>query len=376
MKPFICRFNNLSEIAAISLDLLRQAVMGPLDPEIPDSPLSDFSLLGHAAEFEQMAIEATPLLGNACLKGQATIFYAPPNGGKTLITLKLLRDAVTGGRINPANVYYINADDSSEGFATKMRLMDELGVHTLAPGHKGFHASSLADALHEAATKQKAQGSFIIIDTMKKFTTLMDKNKVSAFTGVCRHYVMAGGTILALAHTTKSPNANGSLRYAGTTDVVDDFDAAYTITPIGGDRAGEKIALFENFKRRGNNALKLAYAYADDGHISYEERLASVREVDPGHLEGLELIEAQRTDTEVICTVAAAITDGVTTKMALAKETARRQGISERAAIRVIEAYTGSDPSRHRWTYAIKERGAKVFTLLIDTDAKAPPPTG
>jgi hypothetical protein len=83
-----------------------------------------------------LATESKPLLGDRCLSGQATVFYAAPNVGKTLVTLRLVSDAVANGRINPGNIYYVNADDSSAGFATKMRLMNDLGVHTLAPGLK------------------------------------------------------------------------------------------------------------------------------------------------------------------------------------------------------------------------------------------------
>ena len=148
---------------------------------IKGNPLTGYSLKGQAAKFEEMAIEAKPLLSDLCLTGQATIWYAPPNAGKTLIGLKLLVDAIDAGRVNPANVYYINADDSSEGLATKMHLLDALGAHTLAPGHKGFKAENLTSLFHEMAQREKAQGSLIIIDTVKKVTNLMDKGKASAF---------------------------------------------------------------------------------------------------------------------------------------------------------------------------------------------------
>ena len=361
---------SIGEIVLLSSYQLRQALAPKSDAEIANSPLSSYSLRGRAAEFEKLATESKPLLGDLCLSGQATVFYAAPNVGKTLITLRLVGDAVAKGIINPGNIYYVNADDSSAGFATKMRLMDDLGVHTLAPGLKGLKTENLINLLSEVAEKDKARGALIILDTVKKFVSLMDKNKASAFTQACRQVVMSGGTILGLAHTTKSPNANGSQRYAGTTDMVDDFDAAYTIAPVEGvSVVGEKVVLFEAIKRRGNNAVTAGYAYAAEGDISYEERLASVRLVDPAAIDDFQRVVFDRDDAEVIAAITACIRDGVTAKMALAKEVSSRARISERAAVRLIETYTGDDPLQHHWTYAVQQRGAKVFSLIPKPDA-------
>lgn len=256
------RVASIAEIACIVGGAPPKPAIDPAHPEILNSPLATYSLRGSAAEFERMATEATPLLGELCMSGQATIWYAPPNAGKTLITLKLLIDAVANGRINAANAYYINADDSSAGFAAKMRLMDDIGVHTLAPGFKSLKAENLKDVLFEVASRDKARGTLIILDTVKKFVSLMDKSKSSQFNQVCRQVVMRGGSILGLAHTTKSPNSSGKLRYAGTTDMIDDFDAAYVITPLDADEGrDEKVVLFEALKRRGDNAQNAAYAY-------------------------------------------------------------------------------------------------------------------
>lgn len=370
-NPILYKASSLAGVAEVLADLIKRAVSPKAEPEIVNSPLVAFSLRGQAAKFEQRATDAKPLLGQLCHTGQVTVLFAPPNAGKTLITLKLVIDAVASDRINPANIYYINADDSSSGFAAKMRLMDDLGVHTLAPGFKGLKSENLITVLHDVATQGKARGTLIIIDTVKKFVSLMDKSKASAFSEACRQVAVNGGAILGLAHTTKNPNPNGKLRYAGTTDMVDDCDAAYVMTPREGEVCkGEKVVLFDNIKRRGNNAQRVAYAYAGEGDISYEERLASVHEVDPDQLEDFGRIEAERADADVITVVAACIADGVTAKMALGKEAAVRAKISERAAIRLIETYTGNEPSQHHWTYTVKDRGAKIYALLPRPEAE------
>ncbi len=356
---------SVSELPLLPTAQVRQAVGPKPEPEIANSPLSSYSLRGRAAEFEARATEEKPLLGDICRTGQVTFLFAPPNAGKTLISLNLLAEAIDAGRINPGNVWYINADDSSSGFAAKMRLMDDMGVHTLAPGQRGFKSQNLLDIFQEVVEMDKAKGSLIIIDTVKKFVSLMDKGRASAFTNACRQIAMAGGAVLGLAHTNKNPDGNGKARYAGTSDTVDDCDAAYIATPMEGEgQAGEKVVLFTNIKRRGNNAPKVAYAYADEGDISYDERLASVRLVDPDQLGDFERIEAERSVAEVIEVIKACITEGIAAKMVLAKEVARRAKVSQRAAIRTIEGFTGDDPSSHHWHFSIQHRGEKRYALL------------
>lgn len=332
------------------------------------SPLVAYSLRGRAAEFEQQARSTTPLLGDLCLAGQATILYAPPNAGKTLITLKLTIDAVAAGRIAAGDVFYINADDSSSGLATKLNIMDELGAHTLVPGFYGFKAVDLIDLLRRAAQLDRARGSLVILDTLKKFSSLMDKKDASAFADACRQFVMRGGSIVALAHTTKNPNADGELRYGGTTDFIEDFDAAYVLTPLQAKAAaGERVAEFKLKKRRGDNPDTVAYAYAAEAGISYEERLASVRTVDLDQLDTFRNASQQLDDATVIAAVTACVGEGVTGKMALMRTAAARTGASERAITRVIERYTGDDHSRHRWTFSRGDRGVMMFALLPDT---------
>jgi hypothetical protein len=332
-------------------------------PPTVDTPLAAYSLIGRASEFEAKAIKAEALLGDIALSGQATVVYAPPNAGKTLITLYLVTEAVGAKRLAPANGYYINADDDSHGFATKMRLMDDIGVHTLSPGHKGFRADGLVTMLDTMANEDQARGIVIVLDTLKKFVDLMHKGRASTFAHACRKFVMAGGTVLALAHTNKNASSSGGLVYGGTADILQDFDAAYILTPREGEN-GDRVAEFEAKKRRGGSIASVAYAYTGDGDISYEERLASVRLVDAAYLNNIRQVEADRADEQVIAAIRTCIGLGIAKKMELAKAAAKRAEVSERSVIRVIDAHTGDQPGKHHWRYEVKDRGAKVYQLL------------
>lgn len=368
----------VGEIKILLLDDL-QPDQPVLDTEKPTphaivegTPLQKHSLQGMADEFEQMGIEAEPLLGDVCISGQSTIWYAAPNSGKTLIGMFLILEAIRESRIHAENVYYINADDNSAGLAAKLRILDDVGAHTLVPGFKGFNAYQLRDMLTEMAQADKARGTVVVIDTAKKFASLMDKKDISGFANVCRLFVMHGGTILAFAHTNKNPGPDGKLRYAGTTDLLEDFDAAFYITPFDMDQPGaEKVVRFENIKARGDRPEAVAYAYSTENGLTYAELLASVERVQFDQLGQIERDLAEQSDTELIEAVKACIGDGINTKMDLANEVAKRTKTSGKGAVKLIDRYTGDDPARHYWHYTIGERGKHIFTLL-SLDKPAP----
>jgi len=338
------------------------------DAEIPAPATSNFlrqfSLQGKAAALEAQAQDAVPLLGNICLSGQTTIWYAPPNAGKTLAALRMTHDAITEGRIAAGDVYYFNADDNSRGLAQKLRIMDDLGAHTIAPGFSGFRNADLLEHLKQTAARNEARGTLVIIDTVKKFTSLMDKRQSSEFADACRQYALRGGTLLGLAHTAKNANPDGKLRYAGTTDILEDFDAAYLLSPIeGAGDAGERVVEFRALKRRGDNVELAAYSYSLDAGISYEELLLSVQPVDPERVDDFKRVVSEQGDAPVVEAITALIGEGVNQKVVLAKAAAKRAGVSERAAIRVLEAWSNADPTQGKWSFVVRARGAKVYEL-------------
>ena len=328
-----------------------------------DNPLDKFSLRGMSDELEKSVVASVPLLGEVALLGQATVFFAAPNTGKTLIALSLIIDAIKEGRVDPTNVYYLNMDDSGQGLLEKLRMAEEYNFHMLAEGHRDFTARAFLNIVREMTEQDQALGVVIILDTLKKFVDLMDKGKTSAFTNVIRPFVSKGGTVIALAHTNKKPGSDGKPVYGGVSDTMNDIDCAYTIAQVS-DQDGKKVVEFANIKRRGNVVQSAAYSYCFGNGFSYNEILLSVQFVDQRTLDPFKQAEVLKSDSEVISAVTASITDGVNTKMKLAKAAAERAMVSQRIALQIIEKYTGTDPALHRWNFGVRDRGAKVFTLL------------
>jgi hypothetical protein len=247
----------------------------------------------------------------------------------------------------------------------KLGILDELGAHTLVPGQAGFKAEELEGLLIAAAQNGSARGTLIIVDTLKKFADLMNKASGARFANACRQFVSAGGTVLGLAHINKRRGEDGKAIPAGTSDILDDFDAGYIIDDFAqGDPSDEKVVEFARLKSRGGGIESAGFAYSAEEGVSYPQRLASVRRVSLEDLHGFKEEVAKRSDADVIAAVRTAIMDGTTSKMALSKEVAASAGISRRAAMAVIERYTGNDPAQHHWAFEVKARGAKLFRLL------------
>lgn len=332
-------------------------------PAMDDNPFARFNVTGSLDALRSAMLEATPLLGNIALMGQATMIYAPPNTGKTLIIIKLLQDAVRAGRVHGSNVVYMNADDTGSGLVEKAELLADLGVNMIAPGHKGMKTEQIMPMLQEAIALDNVRGLVLIFDTVKKLTSLMDKKESSAFADICRQAVSKGATVIGLGHTNKNANARGKFVYAGTTDILDDFDAGYIINHVDMEEGSLRFVEFENKKRRGNNADSVMFLYDGDPELRYERRLASVIEVDPEQAEEQRRLARLKADRRIIDAICMAIRDGDNGKMVLIKATAKSTGISERKVMDILDRYSGEDPGCF-WRYERRAHGRMAYSLL------------
>ncbi len=337
----------------------------PVTPPAPVNPLDKFSLKGMRSQLEQNAVGQVHVLGQLALMGQLTVFYASPGTGKSLLTLSLLIDAISQGKIDPTKVYYFNFDDNLDGLLEKLDIVDEFKFHMFAEGCNDFSADKFLIILAELIDRNQANGIIIILDTLKKFVDLMNKRKSCGFGKLSRSLVMKGGTCIGLAHTNKHRGSDNKPIHAGTSDIVEDFDCAYLMYEISVDADTEtKTILFENIKSRGNVARQVSYRYSITEGLSYRELFDSVDPVEDADLVTLKQAEEVRSDAEAIDIVTQCIRAGINTRMKLAETVAERSGISKRAALRLIDKYSGNDPDRHRWNFQVHERGAKKYCLL------------
>ena len=326
------------------------------------NPFEKYTNRGRASQLAKRAMRKAGLFGKVGSTGEATVWYGKHGNGKTLIMLALLIQAIVDAKIDPSQVSYFNMDDSSQGVAEKVAILEEYGVHVIVPGEQGFKASLFRDELGALIDSDHANGTVIIADTLKKLVSLMDKSKASNFADQIRQFVMKGGTFLGLAHTNKHLGADGKPVYGGTSDIVDDFDRSYLLEIVSDGK--KRVINFVCNKSRGGADESVAYEYDTDRDASYEERVLSVRHLETDEYDEIQVTYKKRTDAEMINAIKQCIKDGSNTKMKLAAAAAAMTDSSKRSALGVIERYTGTDPTMHQWTFDVRDRGANVFRLL------------
>lgn len=245
--------------------------------------LTVFSINDDLEQIKQDAAESFFLFDRFILKGQASILFAPPNAGKTLLMINQLKQAHATGLLNGLSTFYINADDTQDGIIEKTEILRNLDVQVLTPGYKKFESNSLLGIL-DGFSAVDAKNVVIIIDTLKKFADTMDKKNMRNFGITVREFIMKGGTLIGLGHTNKNRDLNNNLVYSGTSDLMEDVDCIYMmdIEDEKMDQSGRqtKYIKLTNQKLRGNNALELTYAYEKSESMSYADMVDSVYNVD------------------------------------------------------------------------------------------------
>ena len=105
--------------------------------------LRTMSINNDVDKMRQNAKGSIHIAGRMALAGQMTVFYASPNVGKTLITLKLIAEAIANEKAGK-HVYYLNLDDTYEGLITKADLGNRYGFQVISsdevlkPEHRTF----------------------------------------------------------------------------------------------------------------------------------------------------------------------------------------------------------------------------------------------
>ncbi len=303
-----------------------------------------FAINERLSEMKEKMLNDVFVLGELALLGQITAIYAKPNTGKTLITLKLIIDAVRDGRINGGDVFYINADDSYKGLIQKADLCAAHGINALAPGENDFNTKQFLTYLEWMIKQDSARGKVIILDTLKKFADLMSKEKGTEFMKTARLFAQHGGTVILLAHTNKRRDVEGKVIFGGTSDIVDDADCAYTLDETAIDHL-TKTVLFENIKARGNVAKTAAYTYSNADGLSYIELLDSVQSLSEADIDRAladkARAEEREKDQQGIDAISEAIKTGFSSQSELLTEAASLSGISKPRLVKILNKYKG-----------------------------------
>ncbi len=306
--------------------------------------LKHFSIRGKSKQMHEQMLKDVFVLGRLALLGQVTHFYAAPGSGKTLITMWLLAGAIESGAINAGNVFYINCDDNHKGLTIKTELAEQLGFEMLAPGYEGFNVKDFAKYIQAMIDDDSARGIILILDTVKKFTTLMSKTEGAAFGTVLREFSMKGGTVIGLAHVNKHPGPDGKPIYEGTADLRNDADCTY-ILDVGAVDDEFRTVIFTNDKNRGDVAAEASYRYLFKPSVPWIKKYESIRTLGEDQVARIKAQKATdeklALNADAIDAVIAVLAPGPLNKGELMKRAANESGIGTRRIHRAIKAHCG-----------------------------------
>jgi hypothetical protein len=333
--------------------------------------LSAYAANGRSAEMRQQMLDDKYVLDRIAILGQWTTLYAAPNGGKTLLTLWMLIQQVKAGEIDGSKIYYVNADDHYKGQVEKLELLEPHKINVLLPNHNGFDTDKLIQLIGQLTKDKQAMGQVIILDTLKKFTDLMDKKASSEFGKLARTFVGAGGTIIALAHTNKNKDDEGKGVAGGTSDIMDDCDCAFLIEGRGPDGHNKYRAIFDNTKARGDVAQKVAFQYSKLDGCTYEQLLNSIVRLGKDEAKAVDKENQLHKDIRVDQATVDAILEALDGREMLTKDildhVTGETPIGRRPAKIALLKWTGEDYSQgHRWTVRQGDKNEKLYTRLAN----------
>jgi len=338
----------------------------------PLQQLNQYSLTGQSAKLRQQMLTDQFVLKNIAIMGQWTTIYGAPNSGKTLITNWLLRESLVSDAIDGEQVNYINADDNYRGLVDKIELAENWGMHVIAPHHNDFNVGQVPELMSAMGHNGSAHGAVVILDTLKKFTDLMDKRASSEFGVAARGFVSAGGTLIALAHTNKHPGADGKRVYSGTSDIVDDSDCCFVIDKISVDErfgAETHTVEFSNIKARGDVATKVGFTYEKRHGQAYSSLIDTVKRLDRDDLEGIKGKTAVQSeldeDAPIIKAICTVISAGTVNKAKIVQEANALSGQSTARVRKVLNKRTGAIfELGHRWNIRKEAHNRHVYEIL------------
>ncbi len=330
--------------------------------------LSQFALNGRSASMRERMLADLYILGRIAILGQFTMIYAPPNAGKTLITIALLIETIKSGTIPGHDILYINADDNYKGLVEKLAIAEAHGFLMLAPGENGYQLAQTESHLMRMVQDGAAYGKVVIFDTCKKFAPIMDKRACSEFAKVIRAFVQAGGSVIMLAHVNKHRDIAGHVIPAGTSDLIDDADCAYTVdsSTQGDDNV---LVVFDNKKSRGDVDDKVTYRYTRTAGQSYEALVTSVQRVGEQELKSAthakRVSELMTANNEVINVLMDVLSTGVTLKTEVVKAAVERSHFSRERIRKVLSEHCGkSIADGHFWEVFNGEKHSHHYRLL------------
>ena len=325
-----------------------------------------YSTTGRISEMKKKIKDRVYVLGEIAESGKSTALYAQFNTGKTLITLKLIVEAIEDGRIDPKTVTYVNADDDEDGAAEKGEIIERYGFEQAAIGHWGITREAAIALIREMIELDFARENIVVIDTYVSFVDPNDKRDQKDFILLIKDFVAKGGTIIILCNTNKHKREGKSV-YGGTSDLNDAVSASYVLDTV--DENDEfRTVEFVMGKNRGGNAAKATYRYKHLLKRDYIGTFNSVELVDDQERNRViaqkitkENLESHKEEIEIIESL---INSGTTKRTELLKEAHKETSTSHSKLKNILKIHEGDLYDHgHRWKGRKRDKNSTIYSL-------------
>ncbi len=202
---------------------------------------------------------------------------APPNAGKTTITMHLCEELAKKGK----RIWYINSDCPPDAAKAYYNMAAKYGNFTMIlPDFKGIPIQDVHALLDRAVESGECMDDVLIVfDTMKKSIDMMGKSGVSKFYKWLRKFPPLGATIILLMHTNKYPDpTTGKLIFEGVGDILNDTDELFYLYAADQDGGGKKVTI-EHEKVRAFDLREATFTIHSDWTVTQDEFVTDVRSV-------------------------------------------------------------------------------------------------
>ena len=162
-------------------------------------------------------------------QGHMFVLCAKANGGKTTFMVHVSAELAQNGY----RVMYINADASASDIKHYQHHAKDHGYSLINPDLTNGSAERVIEELRNLAQSNvDFSKDVIVLDTLKKFTDMMNKTRAKEFYSLVRTLTAKGMTVICLAHTNKYDDADGKPMFEGTGDTRNDCDELIYLIPV------------------------------------------------------------------------------------------------------------------------------------------------
>ena len=241
----ICRLPNLPEKGDVVDWLAQGNSIAELKRKIHEAPA--YKLETSLDKLREMRItrdeisklaNAKEIIPGLVVSGHLMIFPAPANAGKTSLFMYLSGIMAQQGY----EVLYINADLAASDSHMHQKAAEENGWTLIIPDARdGDSVEKVIGYLRDISSSHSDLSKIvIIIDTLKKFTDIQNKQLAKEGFMLFRGLTTQNATVIALAHTNKYRDESKNLTFDGVVDVKTDADELIYLESIR-DESGKTL---------------------------------------------------------------------------------------------------------------------------------------